>query len=189
MLGKGVSSTIFKVFGMTRPGIEPRSPRPLPNTLPNYHGFSLLFMIVASLPPSLSLSLYIYIYMYLFLFFLSIYTPLTFSLFLSLSLFLSHSLSLSLFLPLSPYFLSLYSFQSFYFFLFVRFSVCLSVCLFVCLSVCLSLSLSPHIKSDIWYKSQHVLSLLTHLPGYPFCLLLSSFQKENIVYRITFISG
>ena len=28
-----VSSTIFKVFGMTRPGIEPRSPGPLPNTL------------------------------------------------------------------------------------------------------------------------------------------------------------
>ena len=29
-----VSSTIFKVFGMTRPGIEPRSPGPLANTLP-----------------------------------------------------------------------------------------------------------------------------------------------------------
>ena len=28
-----VSSTIFKVFGMTRPGIEPRSPGPLANTL------------------------------------------------------------------------------------------------------------------------------------------------------------
>ena len=26
-----VSSTIFKVFGMTRPGIEPRSPGPLAN--------------------------------------------------------------------------------------------------------------------------------------------------------------
>ena len=26
MLSKEVSSTIFKVFGMTRPGIEPRSP-------------------------------------------------------------------------------------------------------------------------------------------------------------------
>ena len=27
------SSTIFWVFGMTRPGIEPRSPGPLANTL------------------------------------------------------------------------------------------------------------------------------------------------------------
>ena len=29
VLSKKVSSTIFKVFGMTRPGIEPRSPEPL----------------------------------------------------------------------------------------------------------------------------------------------------------------
>ena len=33
VLIKEVSSTIFKVFGMTRPGIERRSPRPLANTL------------------------------------------------------------------------------------------------------------------------------------------------------------
>ena len=33
MLSKVVSSSIFKVFGMTRPGIEPRSPGPLANTL------------------------------------------------------------------------------------------------------------------------------------------------------------
>ena len=33
MLNKEASSTIFKVFGMTRPGIEPRSPGPLENTL------------------------------------------------------------------------------------------------------------------------------------------------------------
>ena len=33
MLSKVVSSTILKVFGMTRPGIEPRSPGPLANTL------------------------------------------------------------------------------------------------------------------------------------------------------------
>ena len=32
MLSKAVSSTIFKVFGMTKPGIEPRSPRSLVNT-------------------------------------------------------------------------------------------------------------------------------------------------------------
>ena len=34
VLSKEVSSTIFKVFGMMWPGIEPRSPRPLANTLP-----------------------------------------------------------------------------------------------------------------------------------------------------------
>ena len=34
MLSKEVSSTIFKVFGMTWLVIEPRSPRPLVNTLP-----------------------------------------------------------------------------------------------------------------------------------------------------------
>ena len=33
VLNKEVSSVIFKVFGMTRPGIEPKSPRPLVNTL------------------------------------------------------------------------------------------------------------------------------------------------------------
>ena len=33
MLSKVASSTIFWVFGMTWPGIEPRSPRPLANTL------------------------------------------------------------------------------------------------------------------------------------------------------------
>ena len=34
VLSKKVSSTIFKVFGMTRPRNEPRSPGPLANTLP-----------------------------------------------------------------------------------------------------------------------------------------------------------
>ena len=34
VLSKEASSTIFKVFGMTRPGIEPRFPGPLANTLP-----------------------------------------------------------------------------------------------------------------------------------------------------------
>ena len=34
VLSKEVSSTIFKVFGMTQPGIEPKSHRPLKNTLP-----------------------------------------------------------------------------------------------------------------------------------------------------------
>ena len=33
MLSKEASSPIFWVFGMTRPGIEPRSPGPLANTL------------------------------------------------------------------------------------------------------------------------------------------------------------
>ena len=35
VLSKEVSSTIFKAFGMTRPGIEPRSLGPLANTLPS----------------------------------------------------------------------------------------------------------------------------------------------------------
>ena len=34
VLCKEVSSTIFKAFGMTQPGIEPRSPGPLASTLP-----------------------------------------------------------------------------------------------------------------------------------------------------------
>ena len=34
LLSKEVSSIIFKVFGMTQPGIERRSPGPLVNTLP-----------------------------------------------------------------------------------------------------------------------------------------------------------
>ncbi len=34
VLSKEVSSTIFKVFDMTQPGIEPRSPGTLANTLP-----------------------------------------------------------------------------------------------------------------------------------------------------------
>ena len=34
VLSKEASSTIFKVFGMTQPRIEPKSPRPLANTLP-----------------------------------------------------------------------------------------------------------------------------------------------------------
>ena len=34
VLSKAVSSSIFKVFGMTRLGIEPRSPGPWANTLP-----------------------------------------------------------------------------------------------------------------------------------------------------------
>ncbi len=33
MLSKAASNIIFWVFGMTQPGIEPRSPRPLANTL------------------------------------------------------------------------------------------------------------------------------------------------------------
>ena len=35
VLSKEVSSTILKVFGMTRPAIEPKSPGPLTNTLPS----------------------------------------------------------------------------------------------------------------------------------------------------------
>ena len=46
MLSKEVSSTILKVFGMTRPGIKLRSPRPLANTLPTRPiSFKQLFLI------------------------------------------------------------------------------------------------------------------------------------------------
>ena len=49
---------IFKVFGMTRPEIEPRSPGPLGNTLPT----GPISRLSVSLSLSLSLSIYIYIY-------------------------------------------------------------------------------------------------------------------------------
>ena len=48
MLSKEVPSTILKIFGMMRPGIEPRSPGPLVNTL-----------------PTRLMSQYIYIYIYI----------------------------------------------------------------------------------------------------------------------------
>ena len=41
MLSKVPSSTIFWVFGMTRPGIEPWSPGPLANTLPTRAGIKV----------------------------------------------------------------------------------------------------------------------------------------------------
>ena len=49
VLSKEVSSTIFKVFGMTRPRIETRSPSPLANTLPTIQKVTwvkILFMHV-----------------------------------------------------------------------------------------------------------------------------------------------
>ena len=60
MLSKVVSSSIFKVFGMTRPGIEPRSPGPLANTLtagPNTHTHT---------HTHIHTHIYIYIYMYIY---------------------------------------------------------------------------------------------------------------------------
>ena len=33
----GIKFHFFKVFGMTRPGIEPRSPGPLANPIPGWH--------------------------------------------------------------------------------------------------------------------------------------------------------
>ena len=40
VLSKEVSSTIFKFFGMSRPGIEPRSPRRLAKSLPTEDVFT-----------------------------------------------------------------------------------------------------------------------------------------------------
>ena len=57
LLSKVVSSTIFKVLGMTRPVIEPRSPGTLANTLPTrtmsrlsitYTVYGLLTQVVTS---------------------------------------------------------------------------------------------------------------------------------------------
>ena len=45
VLSKEVSSTILKVFGMTRPGIEPRSPGLLANTLPTRPISQLLYVV------------------------------------------------------------------------------------------------------------------------------------------------
>ena len=59
VLSKEVSSTIFKVFGMTQPGIEPRFPGPLANTIPTrtmkYHHHH----DVRQAQRSLTLSLYV----------------------------------------------------------------------------------------------------------------------------------
>ena len=53
MLSKEASSTIFWVFGMTRPGIERRSPGPLANTL-TIESPSTMVGQLFSLNPSLS---------------------------------------------------------------------------------------------------------------------------------------
>ena len=50
VLSKEVLSTIFKVFGMTRPGIKPTSPGSLANTLPTrtmsrYNNCSYLLLL------------------------------------------------------------------------------------------------------------------------------------------------
>ena len=46
VLSKEVSSTIFKVFGMTRPGIEPRSPGPLGQWAGNHSQLKTLDWII-----------------------------------------------------------------------------------------------------------------------------------------------
>ena len=66
VLSKEVLSTIFKVFGMTQPGIEHRSPGPSANTLPTRPMnrpliLSLSIYIFHWFSFSLSLSLYVYI--------------------------------------------------------------------------------------------------------------------------------
>ena len=50
MLSKEASSTIFWVFGMTRPGIEPRSPGPLANTLTARPMSGILLFVIATIP-------------------------------------------------------------------------------------------------------------------------------------------
>ena len=60
VLSKEVSSTIFKVFGMTRPRIEPKSPKPLVNTLPTRPMSWLCNYICLRM----GVCVYIYIYIY-----------------------------------------------------------------------------------------------------------------------------
>ena len=54
VLSKEVSRTILKVFGMTRPGTEPRSPRPLAGALPTRSNQRLWKLNV--IPPGLTLN-------------------------------------------------------------------------------------------------------------------------------------
>ena len=58
VLRKEVSSTIFKVFGMTWPGIEFRSPEPFANTLPT-DPYLLLRSVVPYSRPHLALLLFL----------------------------------------------------------------------------------------------------------------------------------
>ena len=46
VLSRELSSTIFKVFDMTRPGIEPRSLRPLANILPTRNSRNGTYLIL-----------------------------------------------------------------------------------------------------------------------------------------------
>ena len=48
VLSKVASSTIFWVFGITRPGIEPKSPRSLGNTLTIAQRLSTFWIIISS---------------------------------------------------------------------------------------------------------------------------------------------
>ena len=66
MLSKEASSTIFWVFGMTRPGIEPRSPGRLANTIYIYI-YIYIYMYIY-IYKYLYIYIYIYIYIYYFLF-------------------------------------------------------------------------------------------------------------------------
>ena len=70
VLSKEASRTIFWVFDMIRPGIEPRSPEPLANTL--YLSISLLFLDFFYLL-ALMCSFFFLLFSFYHLFFLSLY--------------------------------------------------------------------------------------------------------------------
>ena len=64
VFSKEISKTIFWIFGMTRPGIEPRSPRSLANTLPtrpmswsNIYIYIYIIIILSAIPGPLALLL------------------------------------------------------------------------------------------------------------------------------------
>ena len=73
VLGKEVSSTIFKVFGTTRAGIEPRSPGPLANTLPTRPMNRFLFIYIYIYIYIFISYIYTYIYIYIYIYVLCIY--------------------------------------------------------------------------------------------------------------------
>ena len=53
MLSKAASSTIFWVFGMTQPGIEPRSPGPLANSYLKLYNLRINFYLLQTFCPHL----------------------------------------------------------------------------------------------------------------------------------------
>ena len=75
VLSKEVSSTVLKVFGMTRPGIEARSHGPLANTQPTRPMSWLSYIYIYEMSMwTKRRSIYIYIYIYIYSTLIFMYT-------------------------------------------------------------------------------------------------------------------